>query len=194
MINFLRGTLLEATLEATTLDVQGVGYELHCPLNVLADLPEKLGQRLEFWISTQVREDAIQLFAFTDREQKKLFLTLLKVNGVGPKMALNILSGTSKEELVRLIETEDVKGLAKLPKVGKKTAEQMILTLKGKLVMAEEGRSVSPAQKPTDDISSALLHLGFRPPEVEKVLARLPPGLTFEEGVRESLSLLSTGL
>lgn len=196
MIAYLRGRIQEASIEAVVLDVEGVGYELFCPLNVVADLQSQRGQTAEFFISTQVREDAINLYAFPTRKQKQLFITLLKVNGVGPKMALNILSGTNETELVRLIETEDVKGLSKLPKVGKKTAEQIILTLKGKLVHATDQESLPAPSGTSAEIMSALVNLGFRPADVDKVVSEMDQKTSFEEGVRAGLAKLTslTGL
>lgn len=192
MIAYLRGRIQEASIEAVVLDVEGVGYELFCPLGVVADLQTQRGKTAEFYISTQVREDAINLYGFATRKQKQMFVTLLKVNGVGPKMALNILSGTSESELIRLIESEDVKGLSKLPKVGKKTAEQIILTLKGKLVSADSEELLPAPSGTPAEIMSALVNLGFRPADVDKVVSLLDKSSSFEDGVRVGLAKLTS--
>lgn len=194
LIAFLRGKIQDVQADHLIIDVGGVGYELLCPINVIGEFVGRRGQAAEFWISTQVREDAITLFGFSTPAQKQLFTTFLKVNGVGPKMALNILSGASREELVRLIETEDAKGLSKLPKVGKKTAEQIILTLKGKLVHATdgEGELLPPISGTNAEIMSALVNLGFKPADVEKTVNDLPKDTKFEDGVRQGLSRLTS--
>lgn len=192
MISYLKGHLHFSDQDSLTVEVSGVGYEVH----VSSIVREKLfGQsQAELFIHTSVREDAITLFGFTSPQEKQLFLTLIKVNGVGPKMALSILSGAPMERILQLIESEDVKGLTQLPKVGKKTAEQLILSLKGKLPQVSEGSNapkLSKALRP--DIQSALLNLGFRSQDIEIVVEGLPPGIDFEDGVRRSLVALSRG-
>lgn len=192
MIAYLRGKIQDVQADAIVLDVQGVGYEMLCPLSVLGEFHGRRGQTGEFWISTQVREDSITLFGFSTPALKQLFITFLKVNGVGPKMALNILSGATRDELVRLIETDDVKGLSKLPKVGKKTAEQIILTLKGKLVSAQDDELLPAPSGTSAEIMSALVNLGFRPADVEKAVSQLSKETNFEDGVRQGLSRLTS--
>lgn len=196
MIGYLRGRIRDVRNEALLLDVQGVGYEVFCPQGFLDRCEGSLGQIAEVWVSTHVREDAFLLFGFADREEKQFFLQLLKVNGVGPKSALNAMSGASAAEIVRLIENEDVKGLSKLPKVGKKTAEQMILTLKGKLVMSAgagpEAEGPPTTSATAREIVSALVNLGFRPIDVDKAVGRMAKDVSFEEGVRQGLQALTS--
>lgn len=196
MIGSLRGRIRDVINETLLLDVQGVGYEVNCSQRFLDDCQLRLGDLIEVWISTHVREDAFNLFGFPTREEKLFFLTLLKVNGVGPKLALNVLSGGTQDEIIALIESEDVKGLQKLPKVGKKTAEQMILTLKGKLVLADSEAAKENPLRTTSvtarEISSALVNLGFRPVDVDKVVGKLGKEMTFEEGVRHGLQALTS--
>ena len=211
MIAQIKGLLLEVTAESAVVDVNGVGYELLCSLNTLADYHTQImggmgassqsdaHRKVTVFTYTHVREDALQLFGFATPQEKHLFITLLKVNGIGPKMALNILSGASAEQIFAMIETEDVKALSKLPKVGKKTAEQMILTLKGKLVLnpmdsAKSGRDsknslLSGAHK---EISSALINLGFRSQDVEKVISQMPKEIDLQQGIRQGLSALTS--
>jgi Holliday junction DNA helicase RuvA len=206
MIAQLKGFITEVTPESAILDVNGVGYEVVCSLNTLAELQADLmggagattkpSKPVLIQTYTHVREDILQLFGFASKTEKQLFTTLLKVNGIGPKMAINILSGASVDQLMTMIESEDVKALSKLPKVGKKTAEQMILALKGKLVIHEtEGKKAASKAGPQlslsqREISSALVNLGFRPVDVEKVVSQMPNHIDLQEGIRQGLSAL----
>lgn len=198
MIGYLKGQLIEATMESALILNNGVGYEVLASQNLLADFATRLNNEIEVWIYTHVREDALQLFAFDSPAEKQLFLSLLKVNGVGPKSALNLLSGASVNDIIQMIESEDAKGLSKLPKVGKKTAEQIILTLKGKLITEDRAVAVSspqlPLSKSSQDIRSALINLGFKPADVEKIVSHLPAGIDFEQGLRQGLSALTGGI
>lgn len=192
MIGYLRGKIIEVLSDSALIDVQGVGYEILASANTLGDLQTLLGKDIIVWIHTHVREDALQLFGFHSKEEKNLFLSLLKVNGVGPKMALSILSGGRPAQIQEMIEHGNAKGLSSLPKVGKKTAEQIILTLKGKLVSIEEtikGRSESHTQ-----ITSALLNLGYKSQLVDQFVSSLPSDMALEEGVRKGLQTLSGSL
>jgi Holliday junction DNA helicase RuvA len=210
MIAQLKGFITEVTPESAVLDVGGVGYEIHCSLNTLAELQADLmggtgatakasSKAVVVYTYTHVREDILQLFGFATKVEKQLFTTLLKVNGIGPKMAINILSGASVEQLFAMIEAEDVKALSKLPKVGKKTAEQMILTLKGKLVVhpvedkkatvSNFGKNLSLSHR---EIASALVNLGFRPADVDTVISQMPKDIDLQEGIRQGLSALGS--
>lgn len=192
MIAILNGKLMDYSDESCIIMTGGVGYEVLCSLSTLAELQEKKNKEVYLYIYTHVREDALQLFGFQSTDEKNLFLSLLKVNGIGPKSALNILGGASSAELARMIDSEDVKALSKLPKVGKKTAEQMILTLKGKLVMGESKGSpkVSAASTKHREISTGLVNLGFRSQDVEKIVSGLGD-VTVEEGIRKGLASLT---
>lgn len=192
MIGYLRGKIIEVLNDTALIDVQGVGYEIHASSNTLIDLQSLLGKDIIVWIHTHVREDALNLFGFHSKEEKNLFLSLLKVNGVGPKMALSILSGGRPAQIQEMIEAGNAKGLSGLPKVGKKTAEQIILTLKGKLVSIEEtikGKSEAHTQ-----ITSALLNLGYKSQLVDQFVSTLPKEMSLEEGVRKGLQTLSGSL
>jgi holliday junction DNA helicase RuvA len=191
MIAFLRGNLLHLDDASALIDVQGVGYEVFCSMNTLSDLQVSLKQKVELWVHTHVREDAMDLFGFPTLSEKQFFLSLIKINGVGPKTALNILSGSRIENIMEMVETGDVKGLSKLPKVGKKTAEQMILALKGKLVLGENKLTMPAFIGNKKEILSALVNLGFRIQDVEKVIDGLPKDIATEEGVRRGLQTLS---
>ncbi len=192
MIGYLRGKIIEVQMDSAIVDVAGVGYEILASSNTLSDLSALLGKELIVWIHTHVREDALQLFGFHDKAEKNLFLSLLKVNGVGPKMALSILSGARLSEVQNMIEAGNAKGLSGLPKVGKKTAEQIILTLKGKLVSASDAPLF---QNPTQtQITSALLNLGYKSQLVDQFVSTLPKDISIEDGVRKALQTLSGGL
>jgi Holliday junction DNA helicase RuvA len=193
MIGQLRGQLTETSLEHIIFDVGGVGYELNCSTNTIENM--KLGVESKIFVHTHMREDALTLFGFSSILEKKIFLSLLKVNGVGPKLALKILSGSSLAHLMQMIEAGDVKAISTIPKVGKKTAEQLVLTLKGKLSFEEdEGGFVMKSSAPASarsELVSALVNLGYRLPEVERVVAGIPRELNIEDGLRKGLAALS---
>ncbi len=118
MIGYLKGKLIETGADGVLVDVQGVGYELSCSANTLSQLEGLLHQEIRIWVYTHVREDVLQLFGFFSKDEKNLFLSLLNVNGVGPKMALSLLSGARVEQIYSMIEEGNAKGLSALPKVG----------------------------------------------------------------------------
>lgn len=194
MIGYLRGKIIEVG-DTALIDVQGVGYEIQASSHTLGDLEGLLGKDIIVWIHTHVREDALQLFGFHDKTEKNLFLSLLKVNGVGPKMALSILSGGRPAQIHEMIENGNAKGLSALPKVGKKTAEQIILTLKGKLVSADDGDGArSRKSESHTQITSALLNLGYKSQAVDQFVSGLPLDISLEEGVRKGFQTLSGNL
>ncbi len=186
MISYLNGKILELQNEHVVLDVNGVGYEAQCSQNTLKDLTDQVQAQL--FIHTHVREDALVLFGFSSKNEKDLFLSLIKVNGVGPKVALKILSGATVLEFHEMIETEDISRLSKIPKVGKKTAEQLVLALRGKLTAALETVAAPIGVK--KQIFSALVNLGFKEYDVQKIVKELPDTISFEEGVRTGLGTL----
>lgn len=194
MIAFLQGKILELTSEWVLLDVHGVGYEVFISQTTFSELEMKSQSgsenQLNLWIYTHVREDALTLFGFFTRFEKNLFLSLLKVTGIGPKMGMSILSGARPEKIFEMIEAGDVKALTALPKLGKKTAEQMILTLKGKLVISEPTEKMKKIEL-HEPIRSALLNLGFKPQIVAEFIKTLPEEADFETGVRQGLQVLS---
>ncbi|MGZ3727534.1 MAG: Holliday junction branch migration protein RuvA, partial [Pseudobdellovibrio sp.] len=128
MIGFLEGIVFDVSSDSFILNVNGVGYDISAPLQTLNDVQVLLGQKMKVWIYSHVREDAFQLFGFLTKPEKEFFMQLLKVNGVGPKSALSVLSGAPVAQIQEWIEASDAKALSSLPKVGKKTAEQIILT------------------------------------------------------------------
>ncbi|MDO9478513.1 MAG: Holliday junction branch migration protein RuvA, partial [Pseudohongiella sp.] len=132
MIGRLKGILLEKKAPDLLLDVNGVGYELLAPMSTFYQLPP-LGQGVVLFTHLVVREDAHQLFAFLEEQERALFRALIKVTGIGPKVALAILSGVPAEEFVRLVQTNDVTALTKIPGIGKKTAERLVLDMRDRL-------------------------------------------------------------
>ena len=189
MIGYLQGRPLRFGLDNMILLVQGVGYELNCSGPTLQDLDGK--QFVEVWVHTHVREDQITLFGFSTELERSMFLSLLKVNGVGPKSALNILGGAPTAQIVQWIEDANAGALSKLPKIGKKTAEQIILSLQGKLVRSNDtGGATRFVARP--QIVSALVNLGFRLVDVEKVVDQMPPETDLEAGLRQGLSGLTS--
>ncbi|MDA8169659.1 MAG: Holliday junction branch migration protein RuvA [Nitrospiraceae bacterium] len=156
MIGTLRGRLVHKRAAGVIVDVHGVGYEVMMPVSALSSLPEQ-GVEVFLHIHTHVREDGIKLFGFATEQEKQLFVTLLGVNGVGPKLALNILSGTPADMFSRAVAADDVAALSKIPGVGKKTAGRIILELKQKLPAIETPRDII-----FEDALSALVNLGYR--------------------------------
>lgn len=189
MIGYLQGRPLRFGGDHMILLVQGVGYELNCSTQTLTDLDGK--SFVEVWVYTHVREDALQLFGFSSELEKALFLSLLKVNGIGPKSAMNILSGAPSGQIAQWIEDSNVGALVKLPKLGKKSAEQIVLTLQGKLVRAGEA-SGDQRFRARSQIVSALVNLGFRIGDVERVVDHMPPETELEAGLRQGLAALTS--
>jgi Holliday junction DNA helicase RuvA len=191
MIGYLQGKLIDLNLDSALLLCHGVGYEVSITGATQSLIQESRGQEVALWIHTHVREDALVLFGFASKAEREFFLQLLKVNGVGPKSAIHFLAGASHEQIYEMIEAEDVRGLSKIPKLGKKTAEQMILTLKGKLVNTAPESKV---QKPTviRELSSALMNLGFRSQDVDKVMNDMPKDLDLESGLKTALAALTS--
>lgn len=189
MIAYLRGEVLSFDHESLVLDVQGVGYEIFCSQTTLDVMSSATGP-VGVYIYTHLREEALQLYGFYQLPEKQLFLALTKVNGVGPKMAMKILSGAHMDQIMQMIDEGDAKGLSGLPKVGKKTAEQIILSLKGKLVFSDEAKG-KPRSGTRQEIISALVNLGYRLNDAEKVVAQMDAEIDIQEGVREGLRILS---
>ncbi len=187
MIGSLRGSLSKKAPEGVLVDVGGVGYEVKVPVSTLSDLPAE-GEQVFLYIYTHVRDDAILLFGLGSQEEKKVFITLLGVTGVGPKLALNILSGIRAEEFSIAVDSEDVALLSKIPGLGKKTANRIVLELKGKLP-----RGSSSADTVSMDSVSALVNLGYRKTDASDAveLARKSGLDSVEDILRESLKSLT---
>ncbi|HEV8725788.1 MAG TPA: Holliday junction branch migration protein RuvA [Candidatus Binatia bacterium] len=173
MIAQISGTLAQKVPGEIVVDVVGVGYQIFIPLNVFYRLPE-IGAPVSLQIHTHVRDDALQLFGFQDLAEKQIFLLLISVSGIGPKLAVNILSGIPAEELARALKVGDQARLVAIPGVGRKLAERMIVELKDKLATLSTTGVESP--KPEigshvmQDAVSALVNLGYKRPEAEKMV------------------------
>ena len=187
MIGSLRGKLIYKHPDSILIEVGGVGYQVNVPLSTLAILPEE-GKEVFLHTYTHVREDALQLFGFTSEEEKKIFVTLLGITGIGPRMALNILSGISHNDLFHAIEKEDVELLCRVPGLGKKTAHRLILELKEKLPSPTKA-----VDRVFEDTLSALVNLGYKKFIAQEALERAyKKGIKDIEGLlRESLKYLT---
>ena len=195
MIAHLQGRLLRKRPQEAVVDVQGVGYRVQIPLSTFYKLPPE-GESLELRTHTHVREDSLQLFGFLTQEEQDLFERLIAVSGVGPKVALNILSGIEAPELAEALRTADVARLTRVPGVGKKTAERLVLELKDKMpAPGPTAPSPSPASATRRDLVSALVHLGYSQPEADRVAERVlreDASARFEDALRRALRLLAT--
>jgi len=170
MIGRLTGRLAEKAPDQVLLDVGGVGYLVHIPLSTFYDLPEP-EDPTSLWIYTHVREETLALYGFLSQRERALFLLLLTVNGVGPRVALTVLSGMPLPELVDALRKQDVRRLMSVPGVGKKTAERMVLELAEKAAkFSLPSGPGSPPSVAADDVVSALVNLGFRKNEAERVV------------------------
>lgn len=183
MIGCLRGILLEKQAPELLIDVQGVGYEVLAPMGTIFQLPA-VGQTVTLHTHFVVREDAQQLFGFAERRERTLFRALIKVSGVGPKMALAILSGIESDDFVRCVRDNDTAALVRLPGVGKKTAERLLVEMRDRLsdwqVDAALQTSVSAAPSGRREIlaeaESALVALGYKPQEAARAIAAVDSG------------------
>lgn len=186
MIGFLRGVLVRKQPPHLVLDVQGVGYEVEAPMSTFYALPE-VGAEVILHTHLVVREDAHILFGFGSEGERRLFRALLRVNGVGPKLALTILSGISVEGFLRCVREGDSASLTRLPGIGKKTGERLLIEMRDRL----EQLGASPAganAHPRDEAQSALVALGYRPQEAQHMLQAIKdPDLSSEELIRRAL-------
>lgn len=194
MIGRITGTLLEKTPPTVCIDVAGVGYEIDVPMSTFYDLPET-GARVSLHTHLAVREDAHTLYGFSTASQRSTFRALIKVSGIGARTALAVLSGMTVEELADAVTRQETGRLTRVPGIGKKTAERLLLELRGKLG-ADLGGQGSAAGAPSsgrDDILNALLSLGYSNSESQAALKKLPEGVDVAEGIRLSLKSLAKG-
>jgi Holliday junction DNA helicase RuvA len=199
VIAFLRGRLLEKHPSRVVVDVHGVGYDVQVPVSSFYGLGEA-GSEVALRIHTHVREDLIALYGFGSALELQLFERLIAVSGIGPKVALAVLSGIEPPDLVQAIERSDVARLTAIPGIGKKTAERIVLELKDRLAsMAASGASPGavPAAGPMrDDLLSALVNLGYHRPAAEKAVDRslkADAAASFESALRAALKELARG-
>jgi holliday junction DNA helicase RuvA len=197
MIGRLRGTLIRKEPPALLLEVGGVGYELEAPMTTFYDLPA-VGETVILYTHLVVREDAHLLYGFGREAQRRQFRELLKINGIGPRVALAILSGLTEAELARCVTEADITRLTQVPGIGKKTAERLIVELKDKLVAEPLHATALPAagngaRDPVNEAVSALITLGYKPQEASRAVRGLASqGLSTEEIIRQALRTMAT--
>lgn len=194
MIALLRGRISEKHPQRIIVDVGGVGYDVQVPLSTFYNLGDP-GADVILRVHTHVREDVIALFGFVTPLELELFERLIAINGVGPRLALAVLSGIEPAELVRAVRLQDVARLTAIPGVGKKTAERIVLELKDRLpaaLQAEATRPRSPEDELRDDVVSALLNLGYQRVPAEKAADRAAPGGgNFQDVLKRALQALA---
>lgn len=198
MISQLRGRILEKQPPQLVLDVNGVGYEIDAPMSTFYRLPE-VGEEITLLTHFVVREDAHHLYGFGTREERNLFRTLLKVNGVGPRLGLTILSSIDPAEFVRCVVNNDTESLVRLPGIGKKTAERLIIEMRDKLaswheITPVELNTIAPKSEnalrnqTVQDAVSALIALGYKPQEASRAVSRVDDGaLNSQDIIRRAL-------
>jgi Holliday junction DNA helicase RuvA len=193
VIGLLRGRILSKQPPRLLIDVHGVGYEVDAPMTTFYDLPAS-GEQVTLFTHLVVREDAHTLYGFARASDRELFRSLLKVNGVGARLALTILSGMQPDEFVRCVQEDNSAALVRLPGVGKKTAERLIIELRDRLegvaaLPASAGADVPvAADSPVEDAVSALVGLGYKPQEASRMVRAIDTGaLSSEEIIRAAL-------
>lgn len=189
MIGRLSGTLLEKMPPLICLDVGGVGYEIDVPMSTLYALPD-IGGQVTLYTHLSVREDAHTLYGFATSAERATFRLLIRITGVGPKLALSLLSGLSVQELAQAVTLQEAGRLTRIPGVGKKTAERLLLELKGKLG-ADLGVNVQAIPNDQADILNALIALGYSEKESATALKTLPEGTDLTSGIRLALKALA---
>jgi|SRR5690625_145003 len=196
MIGRLRGVLIEKTPPTICLDVQGVGYEVDVPMSTFYHLPE-LEQQVVLYTHLSIRDDAHVLYGFGTAQERQTFRQLIKVSGIGARTALAILSGLEVDELALAIEQEDGDTLTRVPGIGKKTAQRLLLELRGKLSVGTDPTSspasskAAPMAQKQSDIEHALGALGYHQKEIRRIVKKLDPELSVEAGIKQALQQLA---
>ena len=193
MIGRIKGKLLDKSPPIILVDCQGVGYELEVPMTTFYELPE-IGNDVTLLTHFIVREDAQLLFGFGSEQERKIFKQLIKVNGIGPKVALSILSGISLNELMKAINHSESDLLLKIPGIGKKTADRLVLELKDKFKDIPSSSSTSEMPSQLDDIQNALIGLGYSQKDATTIVRELPDEISVNDGIRQALKMLSKNL
>jgi holliday junction DNA helicase RuvA len=190
MIGRLAGTLLDKIPPEILVDAGGVGYEVSVPMSTFYDLPPS-GEKVMLWTHLVVREDAHLLYGFLTQRERAVFRELIRISGVGPRTALAVLSGMSANELIDAVATQESARLVKVPGIGKKTAERLLLELKGRLAPELAGargdRAASPA---ATDILRALMSLGYSEKEASLAVGKLPADCGVSDGIKQALKVL----
>ncbi len=190
MIGKLTGQLLEKNPPEVLVDCHGVGYEVQVSMSTFYNLPA-VGQPVSLLTQFIVREDAQLLYGFATARERAAFRELIKISGVGPRTALSILSGMDVDDLTQAVALQEAGRLVKVPGIGKKTAERLLLELKGKLVGALGDAGAAPASGAQGDILQALLALGYNDKEAAAALKALPVEVAVSEGIRLALKALA---
>lgn len=194
MIAFLRGRIIDKQPNRLIVDVQGVGYDLHVPLSTFYEAGDA-GADITLRVHTHVREDALQLYGFLTLLEQQVFERLIGISGIGPKLAVAVLSGIDPRELVAAVQRGDVARLTAIPGIGKKTAERIVLELRDRLKQLDIGpaaaaAAASPADRLREDLVSALVNLGYHRPQAEKAVESAlasQPDLAFDQALRRVL-------
>ena len=190
MIGKISGRLLERHPPQVLVDVHGVGYEIDVPMSTFYQLPAN-GSEVTLYTHLIVREDAHQLYGFASEQERHVFRQLLKISGVGARTALSVLSGMSVSELCVAVSAQDSGRLIKVPGIGRKTAERLLLELKDKLDVMVVSTAATAAAGASSDILNALLALGYNDKEAQWAIRQLPGVVAVTEGIRQALKLLS---
>src|SRR3982750_1075792 len=191
MIGRLSGLLIEKNPPQVLVDVQGVAYEVDVPMSTFYNLPGT-GERVALFTHLVVREDAHLLYGFGSDNERRAFRQLLKITGIGARTALSVLSGLSVAELAQAVTMQEAGRLTKIPGIGKKTAERLLLELKDKLgAELTTGVGVNRAAPASADVMNALLALGYSDREASAAVKQLPEGVAVSDGIRQALKLLA---
>ncbi len=191
MIGSVRGRISSKTPPQLTVDVGGLGYELEAPMSTFYHLPA-VGEEVRLLTHLVVREDAHILYAFGTEDERRLFRSLIKVSGVGPKIALALLSGISVDGFAQSVQNQDISALTRVPGIGRKTAERLVVEMRDRLAPSlpggTEGMTAAPAATPEAEAFSALIAWGYRPAEATRLLKAAGPGThSTEELIRRAL-------
>jgi Holliday junction DNA helicase RuvA len=189
MIGRLTGTLLEKNPPQVVIDIHGLGYEVDVPMSTFYNLPG-IGEKVTLLTHFVVREDGHFLYGFASQSERSAFRQLVKISGIGARMALAVLSGLSVSDLAQAIARQEVSRLVKVPGIGKKTAERLLLELKGKLSEAVPAAALA-VEDCQHDILNALLSLGYNDREAALAMKQVPVGSSTSDGIRQALKLLS---
>jgi Holliday junction DNA helicase RuvA len=199
MIGRLKGLLVYKAPPALMVDVGGVGYELSAPMSTFYDLPE-VGREVTLFTHYAVKEDGVALYGFLTEAERRLFREVQKVTGVGAKIALAVLSGASVDDFARLVQTGDITALCRIPGIGKKTAERMVVELRDRAadfasgaIAVVTGKGGAVPADPVSEASVALTQLGYKPVEVQRMLKQAEPGDSAEQIIRKALKSVLRG-
>ena len=190
MIGRIKGNLVEKIPPFILLDCQGVGYEIEVPMTTFFDLPDE-GSEVTLLTHLVVREDAHLLFGFATTSERHMFRQLIKINGIGAKVALSILSSIESNELTNAIKTDDTNMLIKIPGIGKKTAERLVLELKDRVKDIEVTQASKNVITNIDDIENALISLGYSASQASIAIKALPDNISVNDGIRQALKSFS---